>query len=676
MKQSARANWLIPLGITGIMVITFVWMLPRLGFYLDDWPNLYYDKVLGHEATKLFHIYDGRPLMGWFSVLMFKLVGYRPLGWQIAALVFRFVMVLSTWLTFKTVWPKSAKVVGSAGLLLAVYPIFAQQAMSVTFAPHWFSFMTWAISMWLMVLAVRHARWTVPLIILSVLIDIAGLTVIEYFLALELVRMPVLWAALRNQETERKKIVGQGFLLFLPYLFTTAAYVIWRWFLIKLPVTDRLGVTLLSDLKSAPLDAILNLVRMALQDITEMLVSGWYKTLNPEIFAVNSPADVLAWAAFAAALILALFIILTLTFKVSEEESAQEKGQIYWIGLLILLLGLAPGWLIGRQLSMDTGLWNDRFGMGAMPGAALLVAALIFDVFKTKRMQIGVLVALIGLAAGWNVRVLNEYRWSWVYQQRVYQQLLWRAPGIQPGTLFLSENEIFPWMGVYPTSYAFNTLYPHTRDADRLDTYFATIKKYIGTDEPDAQDDTPLFVQKWITKYQGSTKNGVLLHFKSQSAQCLWVLKPSDVSNPFITDFEKEQLSRSHLEQILPDSAPGYPRWDILGQEAPHDWCYYYQKADLAWQLEDWEQILGLWAQSEPYRGSINALTELSPFLMGMIKTGNTDEAMEMSRTMTAKDEGMYPYVCDIWEEGLTNNTRFDPAAAAPLLKELECALR
>ena len=32
----------------------------------------------------------------------------------------------------------------------------------------------------------------------------------------------------------------------------------------------------------------------------------------------------------------------------------------------------------------------------------------------------------------------------------------------------------------------------------------------------------------------------------------------------------------------------------IFGSEPQHDWCYYYQKADLARQFQDWQQIVAL----------------------------------------------------------------------------------
>jgi len=33
---------------------------------------------------------------------------------------------------------------------------------------------------------------------------------------------------------------------------------------------------------------------------------------------------------------------------------------------------------------------------------------------------------------------------------------------------------------------------------------------------------------------------------------------------------------------------------DIFGKEPPHTWCYYYEKAELARQAGDWEQVAKL----------------------------------------------------------------------------------
>ena len=36
----------------------------------------------------------------------------------------------------------------------------------------------------------------------------------------------------------------------------------------------------------------------------------------------------------------------------------------------------------------------------------------------------------------------------------------------------------------------------------------------------------------------------------------------------------------------------------MFGSEPPHLWCYYFEKADLARQLQDWQSVLQLEKQA------------------------------------------------------------------------------
>src|SRR5574340_274385 len=127
----------IPLIILLIMVIVFGLMIPDLGFYLDDWPNVFFDKVGGDKATLLFHAIDGRPLKGFYPLAMFDLFGYSPLPWQIYNLALRYLTVIFFWLVIKNIWPRHEFQTGMAAILFAIYPIFAQQPIAVTFFPQW-----------------------------------------------------------------------------------------------------------------------------------------------------------------------------------------------------------------------------------------------------------------------------------------------------------------------------------------------------------------------------------------------------------------------------------------------------------------------------------------------------------------------------------------------------------
>lgn len=81
--------------------------------------------------------------------------------------------------------------------------------------------------------------------------------------------------------------------------------------------------------------------------------------------------------------------------------------------------------------------------------------------------------------------------------------------------------------------------------------------------------------------------------FEPEKLQCLWILGPQDQANPYVSAALLEALPLSNLNQILPTSTRTL-RSDIFGPEPAHDWCYYYQKGDLARQTQDWEQVVDL----------------------------------------------------------------------------------
>jgi len=673
LKKVLQRDW-TPIVILGILALTFGWMLPKLGFYQDDWAMAFDNLAKGPQGTYYYHLYDSRPGREWYMNLLFLLVGHKPLGWQVYGLLMRFLTVLFAWMSFRQIWPNSKAVISAAACLFAVYPVFTQQALPLTYSLHWISYPLFFLSLFLMIRAVRSTRNRWLLMILSIAAD--GLSVLfnEFFIGLELIRFPILWFLLSDERDGRAQ---KSFLMFLPYGMILSAFFLWRLFLVQLPGTDRLDMSLLSELRSAPLPTLVSLAQTAGQDIIEVLLSSWSKTIRPDVFAF----DRLHLAALGVAVILLVLVALGLTSITRSEESSkatstQDANQIFLIGALIVILGLLPGWAIGRSVSDFSILWPDRFGLASMSGAALIIAQLLALVLRSQRVWVFFMAVLVAASGAWHVRNLNYNRLSWTTQQRAYNQLLWRMPDMQEGTIFISEVPIMPNMGEYPTAYAINSLYEQNTDPFNAKSWYSSLSKNYKTGLPGPEEDQNIHWQHKQIRFDSSLHAMVALEYQHSDSRCLWVLKPSDKHNPYLSPADVDIALRSNLDQILGVSPAGYPRWDILGQEAPHDWCYYYQKADLAWQFEDWDKITALWAESEPYRKGINAWTELSPFLIGALKTGDIEEAKSISSQILNEREGFKPYLCDIGAAGLDGNDKINPADAALVLTDLECALR
>ena len=63
--------------------------------------------------------------------------------------------------------------------------------------------------------------------------------------------------------------------------------------------------------------------------------------------------------------------------------------------------------------------------------------------------------------------------------------------------------------------------------------------------------------------------------------------------------FFRDALSFSRPELILTDAnPPAAPPASLFDPEPEHDWCYYFEKAELARQRGDWQEVTRLGDQA------------------------------------------------------------------------------
>ena len=78
---------------------------------------------------------------------------------------------------------------------------------------------------------------------------------------------------------------------------------------------------------------------------------------------------------------------------------------------------------------------------------------------------------------------------------------------------------------------------------------------------------------------------------------------------------------------------------EIFGAEPPHTWCYYFEKADLARQLQDWQSVLQLEKQAREHGFTPKFGPEYVPFIEaadGVILSGTSgvDESLVTGETL------------------------------------------
>jgi hypothetical protein len=90
---------------------------------------------------------------------------------------------------------------------------------------------------------------------------------------------------------------------------------------------------------------------------------------------------------------------------------------------------------------------------------------------------------------------------------------------------------------------------------------------------------------------------------------------------------------------------------EIYHPEPVHAWCYYFEKADLARQLKDWDQVIKLGDKAFRLNDYPNDPIERFVFIEGYAHDGQWDKAMELS-TVSYKVSKDYvgPLLCKLWD--------------------------
>lgn len=661
-----RDALLIPSLILVIYILVFGLQASQMGYYLDDWFILNEYSRGGWLGVFYYAFWGNRPLVFWLWLIGFKLFHFTPLYWQIWAMLWRWLTVVIIWLVFRRLWPKAALQVSLAALLFAVFPLFRQQASALTYSFHWICFFLWGLSIYSMVLAVQRPKWFLPWISLSVIAGAAELFSQEFFVGLELLRPLVLWLALAACGVQSRERLKRTLLAWAPFLLLLAGYLVWRVQFMPTPGVDRNTPGMLYGLLKTPLTTLPQVAVMVAQDLIQIMLGTWYETIQPSLVTLSPISSLAAWGVAGLAFLAALgaFWWLYQRANPSPDESAPVEAMWYRqaipFGLLAMAFGFAPGWTIGGHIYDLTGIYNDRFGLAAMFGAALTLVGLLEWLVKTQAYRLVLACILIGLGAGQNYRYETNYRWSWEKQSQIFWQMKWRAPDFKRPTTVYGEGSMVSYLGSWATTSAVSQMYQPAHSPWFYDFWYRDVTK-INIDA-DLKNKDPMQLSMDSIRYAAPADSAVVIQFAPENLQCLWVLGPQDKTNPYLSNQLAQAAPLSNLTQILPESNQALAP-EIFGREPAHDWCYYYEKADLARQYQDWAQVVSLWREAEQQGKHPHVGVEYGAFIEGFAHTGDWATAVDLTRKAAFPKYVMRSYVCSTW-------ARIDRSTAASDAKQ------
>ncbi len=565
------------------------------------------------------------------------------------------------WWAILQIWPGRFEEAAWTALLFFLYPGFRQQFVSVNTSRHILPLAMLLFSFGFTARAcralTRRQFWIFSL--LSTLLSTASMLTTDYYLSLEVIRPLVIWFLLDHSGSVWRQL-RQVLRYWLPNLIPGIVVIIWRFFLTK---QLYYPVDLPRLLAPKNLDVV-NLFIRALQDLVTAVALEWERVFRITGYSqhLGSNSFLLYTAVVAGAGLVSLAYLYFL--HRSERSKGPEKlvGRSSWwkpavlVGLLALVAGAIPAWVTG--LAIDNDFPQDRLFLPLMIGVSLILAGLLRAV-PFRKVTIAIVAISLGLAAGRQLVIASDFRWDWDRQKTFFWQLAWRVPGLEPGTMILTDELPFDFETDNSLTAPFNWMYAPGNTSDHMSTivFESSSRRWLDLSDPTSTNNVFTYVYREFAQYRTFSFTGskakTLIVYQNYPA-CLRVLEP--FYDHFSDDYPRRLKSAFNLsDPKLIQTSPAQsarPPVEIFGPEPAHDWCYYFEKADLARQMGDWTQAAGYGKSALQALGASSPghASEYDVFIEAFGRNNDLAEAERLTNRSVKLDQNLKRMLCMTWD--------------------------
>ena len=611
-------------------------LIPTLGFYWDDLPILFSYQTTGAAGFPDYLASD-RPFSAWNFMLTTSLFKFNPLGYHLLAFVLRYLSIILFYQITKLVWPNKTKTAAIAASIFAVYPGFLQQPIALIYCHHFSVFCLQLLSIYLMLKNARSERTNWFYAVISWIATFHMFS-IENFATLEMIRPVLLWIVLTSKHKDFKDRAITVIKQWAPYLAIFILFMIWRVFIFKFPTYEP---DLLEGYESNPISTLTSLLARVPQDFYTTTVGAWLESFTiPVVSDFGTTATRLFWVLMGIALTVSVVVLVILP----KDKPEEDKNRKSWLELLIssiFLYFLAASIVWVLELPLEIEFAWDRMTLAFIPFVALLAGVIYAVTSKAKFLRNLFFCLLISAAVGSHFENAMSYKRDWENLQDFLWQLSWRMPNLESSSTVMGSNIGLDYYSDNSLTAPLNLMYAPDSKSQDLNYVFYYTDVRVGSWLPSLDNDLTIRQPYRSYTFEGSTNDVIAIKYDPPS--CVQVMDrtyANSIALPNLSEMQVDELRLTDLSLIQTEPV-NQPFTAIFGSEPDHNWCYFFEKGDLARQLEQYEQAASLGEEAIQQGFAPRAASEWLPFLESNIYIGNWERAEYIAQQIDSA-EGNY----------------------------------
>jgi len=230
--------------------------------------------------------------------------------------------------------------------------------------------------------------------------------------------------------------------------------------------------------------------------------------------------------------------------------------------------------------------------------------------------------------------------------------MAWRIPGLEAGTAILTHELPLSYETDMGLTAPLNWIYASDYASGELSyALLYTRTRAGGATLPALEPGQPISFDYRTVDFKGSTSQAVTIIVPSNA--CLRVLDSLYAGGDTYEQqprFLRNAIPLSDPSLIITEAATPVLPAALFGKEPPHEWCYYFEKGELARQVGDWEKVVMLGDEARAQGFAPGDALEWLPFIEGYVLTGDYDTARELSILAFEDDSRPRKGLCYTWK--------------------------